>query len=172
MAVKIRIPTPLRKITKDRAEVEGIGVCVGEILINLEQEYPGIKERLFDENGNLRRFVNIYLNNEDIRFLDNLATPVKDGDEISIVPAIAGGAKVVKKRLYLTYPPPLIKEPIIYQVGKIFEVVTNIGSATVSDEMGLVALEVEGTETEIEKAVKFLLDKGIKVEPIELDVIE
>ncbi|MEK6599775.1 MAG: NIL domain-containing protein [Deltaproteobacteria bacterium] len=78
----------------------------------------------------------------------------------------------MKKRFYLTYPPELIKEPFIYQVGKLYKVVTNIRQANISDKLGLVALELEGEAGEIDKAVKFLYDKGIKVEPIELDVIE
>jgi len=78
----------------------------------------------------------------------------------------------LKKRFYLTYPPELIKEPFIYQVGKLYKVVTNIRQANISDKLGLVALELEGEAGEIDKAVKFLYDKGIKVEPIELDVIE
>ena len=78
----------------------------------------------------------------------------------------------MKKRFYLTYPPELIKEPFIYQVGKLYKVVTNIRQANISDKLGLVALELEGKAGEIDKAVKFLCDKGIKVEPIELDVIE
>ncbi|MDP2681242.1 MAG: NIL domain-containing protein [Deltaproteobacteria bacterium] len=78
----------------------------------------------------------------------------------------------MKKRFYLTYPPEFIKEPFIYQVGKLYKVVTNIRQANISDKLGLVALELEGEAGEIDKAVKFLSDKGIKVEPIELDVIE
>ncbi|MBI3753380.1 MAG: FeS-binding protein [Deltaproteobacteria bacterium] len=78
----------------------------------------------------------------------------------------------MKKRFYLTYPPELIKEPLIYEVGKRYKVVTNIRQANVSDKLGLVALELEGEEKEIDKAVKFFSDKGVKVEPIELDVVE
>lgn len=78
----------------------------------------------------------------------------------------------MKKRFYLTYPPEFIREPFIYQVGKLYKVVTNIRQANISDKLGLVALELEGEAGEIDKAVKFLSDKGIKVEPIELDVIE
>lgn len=78
----------------------------------------------------------------------------------------------MKKRYYLTYPKELVKEPLLYNVGQKFKVVTNIRQATVSDTIGLVALELEGTESEVEKAVKFLTDKGVKVEPIELDIIE
>ena len=81
----------MRKLTNDQELVEAAGANIGEIIENLETSYPGIKERLCDQEGNVRRFVNIFLNDEDIRFLEDKATAVKEGDEISIVPAIAGG---------------------------------------------------------------------------------
>jgi len=91
MAVKVRIPTPLQKLTGEKVEVEVGAANVRELIDNLEKNYPGIKERLCDESGKVRRFVNIYLNDEDIRFLKQEESEVKDGDEVSIVPAIAGG---------------------------------------------------------------------------------
>ncbi len=91
MAVNVRIPTPLRKLTQDKDSVQASGNTIQEIVDHLEQQYPGLKERLCDERGELRRFVNIYLNDEDIRFAQGRQTPVKDGDEISVIPAIAGG---------------------------------------------------------------------------------
>ncbi len=91
MSVKVRIPTPLRKITKDQDEVTAEGGTIAEVIEDLEKNYPGIKERICEPDGSLRRFVNLYLNDEDIRFMDNLDTPVKDNDELSIIPAIAGG---------------------------------------------------------------------------------
>lgn len=90
MAITVRIPTPLRTLTQGKDEVEASGKTVRDIIENLEKNYPGLRERLLDDKG-VRRFVNIYQNEEDIRFLDNLDTAVKDGDSISIVPAIAGG---------------------------------------------------------------------------------
>ena len=92
MAVNVRIPTPLRKLTQDKDTVQSTGKTINEIVENLETQYPGLKERLCDERGELRRFVNVYLNDEDIRFAQGKATAVKDGDEISIIPAIAGGS--------------------------------------------------------------------------------
>lgn len=92
MTVRIRIPTPLQKLTGDKSEVSANGSSMKEILRDLDRQYPGIQQRLYDEKGALRRFINFYLNNEDIRFLKGEATPVKEGDEVSIVPAIAGGA--------------------------------------------------------------------------------
>jgi sulfur-carrier protein len=91
MSVKVRIPSPLRSYTNGADVVEAGGQNVGEVLNNLKQQASGIETRLFKGEGQLNRFVNVYLNDEDIRFLQNLDTPVKEGDEISIVPAIAGG---------------------------------------------------------------------------------
>jgi molybdopterin synthase sulfur carrier subunit len=87
----VRIPTPLRKLTNGKEEVAASGATVGDLIASLETQFPGIKERICDEAGKVRRFVNIFANDEDIRFLKNLETPVKESDEISIVPAIAGG---------------------------------------------------------------------------------
>lgn len=91
MPAKVRIPTPLRKLTNNEEVVEVDGGTIGAIITELQSRYPGIKERLLDDNGAVRRFVNVYVNEEDIRFLQNQQTPVKSGDEISIIPAIAGG---------------------------------------------------------------------------------
>ncbi len=91
MAVKVRVPTPLMKLTNNKSEVTAEGATISEILNNLESQFAGIKERICEESGTPRRFINIYLNEEDIRFLEGESTAVKDGDEISIIPAIAGG---------------------------------------------------------------------------------
>jgi molybdopterin synthase sulfur carrier subunit len=91
MAVKVRIPTPLRSLTEGQAEVAADGKTVQEMIENLENRYAGIRERICDESGQLRRFVNLYLNDEDIRFMSDLDTELHDGDTLSIVPAIAGG---------------------------------------------------------------------------------
>ena len=91
MSVKVRIPTPLQKITKNQTDVIVNSANVRQLIEDLEKSYPGMKERLCDEKGSLRRFINIYVNEEDIRFLKMDQTPLKDGDEVSIIPAIAGG---------------------------------------------------------------------------------
>jgi sulfur-carrier protein len=91
MSVKVLIPTPLQKFTKDQATIECDGGTITELLDSLEQNFPGIKARLCDEQGELRRFVNFYVNSEDIRFLDGKQTSLSEGDEVSIVPAVAGG---------------------------------------------------------------------------------
>ena len=90
MAVKVKIPVPLQRITQGKEEVEGDPGTIISLINNLDQVYPGLAERI-SEGGKLRRFVNIYVNEEDVRFMNNEATEVKDGDEVSIVPAIAGG---------------------------------------------------------------------------------
>lgn len=89
--VTVRIPTPLRSLTGGEEQVQASGATVKEVIETLEKNHPGIRERLLDDKG-VRRFVNIYVGDEDIRFLDGLSTALKSGDEISIVPAIAGGA--------------------------------------------------------------------------------
>ena len=91
MAVLVRIPTPLRGLTKGSGEVQAAGDSVAGVVEDLERQFPGIRERLVDDAGELRRFINIYVNEEDIRFLDGQKTALKAGDQVSIVPAIAGG---------------------------------------------------------------------------------
>jgi molybdopterin synthase sulfur carrier subunit len=91
MAVRVRVPTPLRKFTQGADEVDAQGNTIKALVDDLEKHFPGIKERICDETGKVRRFVNVYVNGDDIRFLQNLETGLKEGDSISIVPAIAGG---------------------------------------------------------------------------------
>lgn len=91
MGIKVRIPSPLRGLTGGKGEVELVSTTLGECVNELETKFPGLKQRLCDDDGELRRFVNIYINGEDVRFLSGLSTAVKAGDELSIVPAVAGG---------------------------------------------------------------------------------
>ena len=91
MSIKVRIPTPLQKLTKNQSEVACAAANIDEVIAQLEKQFPGIKERLCDPDGKLRRFINVYVNEEDIRFLNGTETQLKDGDDISIIPAIAGG---------------------------------------------------------------------------------
>lgn len=91
MSVKVRIPASLRKLTENKTEIEGNGKTVQELIEDLEKKFPGMKDRLCDETGKIRRFINIYVNEQDIRFLENENTKLKDSDEVSIIPAIAGG---------------------------------------------------------------------------------
>ena len=92
MPISVRIPTPLRKFTGGAESVTASGGTVAAVVQDIEGRHPGLKERICDDAGKVRRFVNLYVNGEDIRFLSSLDTPVKEGDEISIVPAIAGGS--------------------------------------------------------------------------------
>jgi len=87
----VRIPTPLRRLTQDKDEVDISASNVGELIEKMEQQFPGIKDRLCDESGQVRRFINLYVNNEDIRFLDGTSTSLNEKDIVSIIPAIAGG---------------------------------------------------------------------------------
>lgn len=91
MGVSVLIPTPLRNLTGGAEKVDAEGATLGELIDDLERQHPGLKERLLDENGEMRRFVNVYINQEDVRFKDGLKTALSEGDEVSIVPAIAGG---------------------------------------------------------------------------------
>ncbi|MBR8838210.1 MAG: MoaD/ThiS family protein [Stigonema ocellatum SAG 48.90 = DSM 106950] len=91
MSVKVLVPTTLQKFTNNQATLQCSGSSIAELLDSLETTCPGIKSRLCDEAGEPRRFLNLYVNSEDIRFLDGTKTPLKDGDEVSIVPAVAGG---------------------------------------------------------------------------------
>jgi len=91
MSITVRVPTPLQKFTQNQAEVKANGANVKELIEDLEKSSPGIKERICDEEGKIRRFINIYVNEEDVRFLQQDETSLKDGDEVSIIPAIAGG---------------------------------------------------------------------------------
>jgi molybdopterin synthase sulfur carrier subunit len=91
VAINVRIPQPLRNLTGNQSVVQSAGADLGSCITSLESAFPGMRERLMDESGQLRRFVNIYVNGEDVRFMDGLTTALKDGDEVSIVPAVAGG---------------------------------------------------------------------------------
>ena len=91
MGVMVRVPTPLRKLTNGQDKIEVAASTVSELIDQLDQDFPGLKERLVDEAGDIRYFVNLYLNGEDVRFLQGIETPTESGDEVSIVPAVAGG---------------------------------------------------------------------------------
>jgi sulfur-carrier protein len=91
LSVSVRVPTILRTYTGGESEVTAAGTTLAEVLDDLDASYSGIKGRILDDNGELRRFVNIYVGNDDVRFLDNLETPTPDGAQISVIPAVAGG---------------------------------------------------------------------------------
>ena len=170
MAVKVRIPTPLQKLTNNQAEVHCEASNINEMLAHLEKSHPGIKERLCDNEGKLRRFVNVYVNEEDIRFLQGQDTPLKTGDDVSIIPAIAGGASgLSKKRVTLVFPQNQIKEPAVFMMAKKFDVMPNIRKARVTETIGEMTLELEGTEKNLEAGIKYLESLGIKVDPVSGD---
>jgi molybdopterin synthase sulfur carrier subunit len=150
MEVNVRIPAPLKKLAGEQDVIKSQGKTVGEVLRSLTDAYPGLEERLRDEKGEVRRFINIYVNDEDIRFIQNLETPLKEGDQISIIPAIAGGSSL-RRRATLTFPPKMIKQPIVYNIGHRFGLVTSIRSANVSENVGWVTLEIDGEEENIQR---------------------
>lgn len=166
MPIKVRIPTPLQKLTANRPEVACKGATIDEVLADLESQHPGIKERLCDEGGKLRRFVNIYVNEEDIRFLQGQQTPTKEGDDISIIPAIAGGAAVSKRRVTLVFPQDLVKEPVVFTMAKKYDIVPNIRRARVTESIGEMTLELEGADKSLEEGIRYLESRGVKVEPV------
>jgi molybdopterin converting factor small subunit len=167
MSIKVKTGSALTRLFDGRNVVEGQGGTVGEVLENL-----GITDRLCDDAGNLRRHFNIHVNgSEDVRLLQGLATPLSDGDEVAILSAIAGGAPVARK-VWLTFPADLVDQPLIWRVGREFEVVTNIRQASVSREVGIVGLELSGEHDEVERAIAFLTESGVTVEPVELGVVE
>lgn len=166
MSVKVRIPTPLQKLTGNQPEVQCEAANIDQMLAELEKKHPGIRERICDAEGKLRRFVNIYVNEEDIRFLQGQDTALKAGDDVSIIPAIAGGAELVKKRVTLVFPPDQIKEPAVFTMAKKFDIMPNIRKARVTETVGEMMLELEGTEKNLVEGIKFLESRGIKVEPV------
>ena len=180
MPVKVRIPTPLQKLTDNSPEVQCAAKNINELLADLEKKHPGVKERLCDADGKLRRFVNIYVNEEDIRFLQGQETALKDGDDVSIIPAIAGGAPGirhkarrtggsaarVRRQVMLVFPPDQIKEPAVFMMAKKFDVMPNIRRARVTETVGEMTLELEGTPKDLEAGIRYLESRHIKVEPV------
>lgn len=167
MAITIRAGAALKSLLAGAQEAQAEGATVGEIL-----EQLGACERLCDDSGKVRRHFNIHVNDgEDIRLLQGLDTPVQEGDTVTILSAIAGGAAVARK-VWLTFPKEVVERPFIWEIGQKFKVVTNIRQASVSKDIGLVGLEISGDREEVEKAIKHLTDSGVGVEPIELDVVE
>ncbi len=167
MPVTVKTGSALKDLFAGQLEVKAEGTTVGELLANLR-----VSERLSDDSGQVRRHFNIHVNEgEDIRLLQGLDTPVRDGDTVTILSAIAGGANVARK-VWLTFPKELVDRPLIWEVGRKFGVVTNIRQASVSREIGLVGLELSGEESEVERAVGFLTESGVSVEPVELGVVE
>lgn len=167
MAVQVRVGAALSTLLGGRQEAQAEGATVGEIIQAL-----GLRERLCDGQGQIRRHFNIHVNQgEDVRLLHGLDTPVREGDSVTILSAIAGGGQVSRK-IWLAYPEELIERPLIWEVGRKFNVVTNIRQASVSGQVGIVGLEVSGEEEEVKRAIEFFIENGVSVQPIELGVLE
>ena len=167
MPVTVRTGAVLSKLFDGKKEVEGEGATVGELLEGL-----GVTDRLCDGEGKVRRHFNIHINEEeDIRLLQGLDTPVKDGDSITILSALAGGAEIERK-YWITFRQDLVEKPLIWEASQKFKVVTNIRQASISREIGIVGLVLSGDESEVAGAVKFLEENGVSVEPVELDIVE
>ena len=175
--IKVRIPTPLRPLTGGQGQVETQASDIQSLIESLNDQFPGLKNRICDDTGEIRRFVNVYLNEEDIRFMNGKTTALKHGDEVSIVPAIAGGASAQTKashlRFHLRFPEEKIKEPVLCRINREFPMVeTNIRRADVREKTGWMDVEFLGDAGEIEKAIDGVRKKGIIVDPIELNVVE
>lgn len=167
MAITVRTGAALKSLLNGQQEATADGATVGEVLSSLN-----IRDRLCDSAGNLRRHFNIHVNEgEDIRLLQGLDTPVNDGGTVTILSAIAGGGKVVKK-IWLTLPKTLVEKLLSWEIGQKFNVVTNIRQASVSTSIGLLGLEVSGERDEVAKALDHLTAEGASVESVELDVVE
>ncbi len=167
MPVTVRTSSVLRGLLQGNLEVESEGKTVREVLTSL-----GVLERICDPSGGIRRHFNIHVNDgDDIRLGRGLETKVKSGDVVTILSAISGGAEY-RRKVWLTFPKEQVARPLVWEVGQRFEVVTNIRQASVSSEIGIVGLEITGEREEVMRAVDFLEEQGVSVEPIELDVVE
>lgn len=173
-SVKVLIPTPLRKFTGEQETVTAEGDTVGALLQALISAHPGLGKPLLDENGQPRRFVNLYLNGEDVRFLQNTDTGLKEGDELSIVPAIAGGvgtaapvtqpAGAVGSEVYnLTFHRDMFHKPILHSLGKRFRLTLNIRRAILNEEAGWAEVEFSGSLEEIGRAIAELHTTGVNI---------
>ena len=167
MPIKVKTGTALKSLFDGQQETETNGATVGEVLDNLSA-----RERICGDDGKIRRHFNIHINeDEDIRLLQGLDTPVKDGDTITVLSAIAGGDKVARK-FWLTFPADLVERPLLWETAQKFKVVTNIRRASVTKEVGILGVELSGEEDEVRKAVDFIIEGGVSVEPVELGVVE
>ena len=169
--VKVLIPTPLRKFTGDADTVTVDAATIGAMLKALDAAHPGLGKPLMDENGNPRKFVNIYLGGEDVRFLENAATILKEGDEVSIVPAIAGGASGTEV-YQLTFSRGMFHNPVLYTLGKKFRVVVNIRRANLSEEGGWIEIALTGPAEEIGRAIAEMHTTGANVTGPVAELIE
>src|ERR1700710_2823364 len=148
MSVKVRIPEVLRKFTGGNDQVLVEASTVAEMIDALEKNHPGLKERICDTQGNVKRFINVFVNEEDIRFQENLETPLAAGADVSILPAIAGGSgeqkATIVRRVYLNFTAEGVTQPIIYHAIKKFDVIPNIRGASITEDIGIMSVEFSG----------------------------
>jgi len=167
MSITVRTGVALKSLFDGQQEVQADGHTVGDLF-----ESFGIKDRICDGNDKVRRHFSVHINeSEDVRLLDGLDTAVEEGDVVTILSAIAGGVETSKK-VWLTFRNDLVDQPIIWEVGQKFKVVTNIRQASISKDLGLMGLEISGEADEVIRAMEYLTESGVSVEPIELDVVE
>ncbi len=167
MSITVRTGTALKSLFDGKQEVQAEGRTVGELFESLE-----IKDRVCDGDSKVRRHFSVHINeSEDVRLLDGLDTTVDEGDVVTILSAIAGGAEISRK-VWLTFQNDLVERPVIWEVGQKFKVVTNIRQASVSKDLGLMGVEISGEADEVIRAMEYIAESGVLVEPIELDVVE
>jgi len=167
MPVTVRTGAAIKALLGGEREAHVEAASIAQVLDGL-----GIRDRVCESSGKVRRHFNIHINDgEDVRLLGGVDTAVADGDTVVILSAIAGGAETSRK-VWLTFPTDMIDRPVIWEVGQKFRVVTNIRQASISKEIGIVGLEMSGEAGEIERAIEFIMETGVSVEPIELDVVE
>ncbi len=167
MSITVRTGSALKSLFDGEQEAQAEGRTVGELFESL-----GIKDRVCDSDNKVRRHFSVHINeSEDVRLLDGLDTAVDEGDVVTILSAIAGGAEISRK-VWLTFQNAIVERPIIWEVGQKFKVVTNIRQASVSKDLGLMGVEISGEADEVIRAMEYLAESGVSVEPIELDVVE
>lgn len=167
MPVTVRTGAVLKKLFGGKQEVESAGDTIRQLLENL-----GVQDRLCDDTGKVRRHFNIHINDsEDIRLINGLDTLLKDGDIVTILSAIAGGAGVTR-RFWLTFSRDIDVTTLISESVQKSGVRVNIGKTNYSRDIGLMGLELSGEEENIRNTVDYLVEKGISVEPVELDIVE
>lgn len=186
MPINVRIPEALRKLTAGNDQVSVEAASVRQMIDALDAKHPGLKERICDEQGNVRRFVNIFVNEEDIRFMQNLDTPLDAKSDVSILPAIAGGAAAKSpkasraevsvaqtvRRVYLTFDEDTTKRPMIYELIKKFDVIPNIRHASATEKLAIMGIEFIGSAEALDAAFAWLRKQGVRVDPIEMNVVE
>ena len=167
MPITVRTGSTLKKLFGGKQEVEAMGDTIRQLLENL-----GVRVRLCDDTGKVRRHFNIHINDgEDIRLINGLDTPVKDGDIVSILSAIAGGTGVIR-RFWLTFAKNINIKSLISEIIQNSGVEANLGKLSSSKDISLIGLKLSGDEADIRKTVDILMNKGITIEPVELDIVE